>query len=270
MVEARGLVLKYQSMVVLRTEAEIDAIRAAGRVVADTLAAVAGAARIGVRLSELDAIAAETIAAAGAKPSFLGYHPDWAPAPYPGVLCLSVNEAIVHAIPDQRKLLDGDLLSIDCGAHIDGYHADAAVTVGVGALDRAGRRLAEVTDRALAAGIAAARPGARMGDVSHAIETVARRAGYGQPDHLGGHGVGTAMHEDPPVPNTGRPGRGLVLEPGLVIAIEPMLIEGGGHRFRTLRDGWTLVTWDRSRAAHAEHTIVVTADGPEILTVSGS
>jgi methionyl aminopeptidase len=253
-------------MVVLRTAAEIATLREAGRVVATTLAAVAAAARPGVRLVDLDALAAESIAAAGAKPSFLGYRPRWAPTPYPGVLCLSVNEAIVHGIPNRRALADGDLLSIDCGASIDGYHGDAAISIAVGALDAAGHRLIDTTVRALAAGIAAAVPGGRIGDISHAVESVARGGGYGLPPGWGGHGVGTAMHEEPDVPNAGRPGRGLVLREGLVIAIEPMLIESGGDGRRTAGDGWTIVTADGSRAAHAEHTIAVTADGPVILT----
>jgi methionyl aminopeptidase len=255
-------------MVVLRSDAEIATLREAGRVVARALAAAAAAARPGVRLTELDELAADVIADAGAKPSFLGYRPSWAPTPYPAVLCLSVNDAVVHGIPGRRRLAEGDLLSIDCGAHVDGYHGDAAVTVAVGEVDDAARRLADTTDRALAAGIAAIGPGARMGDVSHAIEQVARGGGYGLPAGLGGHGVGTAMHEDPDVPNTGRPGRGILLREGLVIAIEPMLIEGGGSHCRTARDGWTILTADGSRAAHAEHTVAVTADGPVVLTVA--
>jgi methionyl aminopeptidase len=255
-------------MVVLKSPAEIATMREAGRIVAETLAAVSAAARAGTRLRDLDQLAAERIAGAGAKPSFLGYHPSWAPTPYPGVLCLSVNEDVVHGIPTDRVLADGDLLSVDCGAYIDGYHGDAAVTVAIGEVDEAARRLADTTDRALAAGIAAARPGARIGDISHAVETVARAGGYGLPDGLGGHGVGTSMHEDPSVPNTGRAGRGLPLRAGLVIAIEPMLLEGGGRRCRTRPDGWTIMTADGSRAAHAEHTIAVTADGPVILTAA--
>ena len=253
-------------MVVLRSAAEIATLREAGRVVAKTLAAVAAAARAGVRLADLDEMAADLIAAAGAKPSFLGYHPSWAPIPYPGVLCLSVNEAIVHGIPDRRELAEGDLLSIDCGAYIDGYHGDAALTVGVGTIDDAGQRLIDTTVRALEAGIEAARPGGRLGDISYAVEAVARAGPYGLPPNLGGHGVGTSMHEDPHVPNTGRAGRGLVLREGLVIAIEPMLIESGRDGRHTTADGWTIVTTDGSRAAHAEHTIAVTDDGPVILT----
>jgi methionyl aminopeptidase len=254
-------------MVTLKTESEIDTMREAGRIVARTLSAVAEAATIGTRLIDLDRLAAETIAAAGAKPSFLHYHPSWAPAPYPAVVCLSVNDEIVHGIPGRRALADGDLLSIDCGAYVDGYHGDAAITVPIGAVDAAGLRLRDITAEALAAGVAAARIGARIGDISHAIETVARQHRYGQPDGIGGHGVGTAMHEDPSVPNTGRPGRGLPLREGLVIAIEPMLIESGRDRCRTGPDGWTVVTSDGSRAAHAEHTIAITTAGPVVLTV---
>lgn len=253
-------------MVVLRSAAEVATLREAGRVVARTLAEVVGAARPGTRLKDLDEIAADRIAAAGAKPSFLGYQPSWAPSPYPGVLCLCVNDAIVHGIPDRRTLKHGDVLSIDCGAHLDGYHGDSAVTIGIGDIDADAVRLIETTESALAAGIAAAQPGARLGDISHAVETVARGLGYGMPRGLGGHGVGTSMHEEPHVPNTGRAGRGLVLREGLVIAIEPMLIEGGRDGARTLSDGWTVVTGDGSRAAHFEHTIAVTADGPVILT----
>lgn len=255
-------------MVVLRTASEIATMREAGRVVARTLAAVAATAAPGVRLSELDAMAADLIAAAGAKPSFLAYHPSWAPTPYPGVLCLSVNQAVVHGIPDARTLHEGDVLSIDCGAHVDGYHGDAAVTTGIGELDPAAVRLVQTTADALAAGIAAARPGARMGDVSHAIQSVARAGNYGLPHGLGGHGIGTQMHEDPSVPNTGRPHRGLVLREGLVIAIEPMLHEGGHDDTRTLADGWTVVTADGTRAAHWEHTVAITADGPVVLTAA--
>jgi methionyl aminopeptidase len=253
-------------MVVLKSAQEIATMREAGRVVAGILAAVSQRAVAGARLVDLDRYAADLMAAAHARPSFLDYHPAWAPRPYPGVLCLSVNEAVVHGIPDERELADGDLLSIDCGASIDGYHADAAVTVGIGTIDAEALRLKETTEAALAAGIAAAHVGARLGDISNAVEVVARRAGYGLPRGLGGHGIGTAMHEDPHIPNTGRPHRGLPLREGLVVAIEPMLLEGGRDHGRTLADGWTVVTSDGSRAAHAEHTVAITAHGPVVLT----
>src|SRR5262245_48501435 len=251
-------------MVVLRSGAEVASLREAGRLVARTLENVVAAAKPGVRLKDLDELAADQIAAAGAKPSFLGYHPTWAPRPYPGVLCLSVNDAIVHGIPDERVLKPGDVLSVDCGAQLDGYHGDSAVTIAIGEVDAAATRLITTTDAALAAGIAAARLGARVGDISYAVETAARAQGYGLPRGLGGHGVGTAMHEEPHIPQAGR---GFVLREGLVIAIEPMLLEGGRDGTRTLGDGWTVVTTDGSRAAHAEHTIAITADGPVILTV---
>lgn len=241
-------------------------MREAGRVVARTLTAVAAEVRPGVRLIDLDALAADTIATHGAKPSFLGYLPRFARTPYPGVLCLSVNDAIVHGIPDKRVLRDGDILSIDCGAHVDGYHGDAAVTVPVGRVDAAGLRLIETAYAALDAGIAAAVPGGRLGDIGHAIEATCRP--YGIPEGWGGHGIGTAMHDDPHVPNTGTAGRGMTLREGLVIAIEPQVIEGGSDRTRTLRDGWTIATTDGSRAAHTEHTVAITADGPVVLTRS--
>ena len=228
-------------MVVLRSATEFATLREAGRIVAETLAAVVAVAKAGMRLRDLDELAAESIAQAGAKPSFLGYHPEWAPVPYPGVLCLSVNEAVVHGIPDDRVLADGDLLSVDCGAYIDGYHGDAAVTVGIGEIDAEAARLKDTSARALAAGIAAARPGAKMGDISYAVQSTARAGGYGLPRGLGRPRGGHRGHEDPHVPNTGQPGRGLTLQPGLVIAIEPMLIEGGRDNARTLGDGWTIV-----------------------------
>jgi methionyl aminopeptidase len=253
-------------MVVFKSAAELAVMREAGRIVAETLAAVAAAAAPGVLPIDLDTLAADRIAAAGAKSSFLGYHPRWAPMPYPGVLCLSVNDEIVHGIPGDRPLRDGDLLSIDCGAAVDGYHGDAAVTVEIGAVGAEARTLSADTRRALDAGIAAARIGGRIGDISAAISAIGRSAGYGMPDGLGGHGVGTAMHEDPPVPNTGRAGRGLPLREGLVLAIEPMFTTGGSDAIRTRRDGWTIVTADGSLAAHWEHTIAVTQAGPVVLT----
>jgi methionyl aminopeptidase len=253
-------------VIALKSASELGHIHQAGQIVARTLAAVAAAVQPGVRLSDLQALAAELIARCGATPSFLGYQPTWAPRPYPGVICLSVNEAIVHGIPDRRRLQSGDLLSIDLAVMVHGYHADAAISVGVGEIDTPSRRMLGTAAQALEAGIAAAQPGAHLGDVSHAIETVSRGAGFGIPRYYGGHGVGRAMHEDPSVPNTGLPGRGLPLRPGLVLALEPMLIAGGGDETRTLRDGWTVVTSDGSRAVHVEHTIAITTDGPRVLT----
>ncbi|MEV5746473.1 type I methionyl aminopeptidase [Actinoallomurus sp. NPDC052308] len=251
-------------MVTLRSRAEIERMRAAGQVVGETLRRVTDAVRPGVSLAELDAIAVACLKEHGARSSFLDYHPSWAPMPYPGVLCLSVDDVIVHGLPDGRVLEAGEILSIDFGAEVDGYHGDAAVTVPVGEVDDEARRLMETTRAALRAAIEAAVPGGRMGDVGYAVETIA--GPYGLLDGYGGHGVGTAMHEDPHVPNRGRPGRGLRLREGLVIAIEPMLIESGVCEGRTLADGWSVATVDGSRAAHFEHTIAITADGPLVLT----
>ncbi|MQY06118.1 Methionine aminopeptidase 1 [Actinomadura sp. RB68] len=242
-------------------------MREAGRVVAHALAAVQEAAEPGVSLLELDAVAARVIAKMDARPSFLGYHPGWAPIPYPGVVCLSVNDVVVHGLPDGRVLREGDLLSADCGAEVGGYHGDAAVTFAVGAADEAGKRLVDTTRLALERAIEAARPGGRMGDIAHAVERTAREAGYGVLEGCGGHGIGTAMHEDPPVPNTGRAGRGLRLREGLAIAIEPMFHEGGRDEAWTMDDGWSIATADGSRAAHFEHSLAITADGPVVLTL---
>lgn len=254
-------------MIDLKTSDELDAMRQAGRVVAHALAAVRAHADVGVRMSELDDVAAAVIADAGAKPSFLNYHPSFAPSPYPAVICASVNDAVVHGIPGSQRLRDGDLLSIDCGAHLDGWCGDAAISFIVGTADPADVALIEATETALRAGIAGAGPGRRLGDIGNAIGTVARSAGYGMLVRHGGHGVGRAMHEDPHVPNEGRPGRGLVLRPGLVLALEPMLIADGTDTYLTDPDGWTLRTSNGSRAAHAEHTIAITEDGPRILTL---
>ncbi|MDP9795574.1 methionyl aminopeptidase [Catenuloplanes nepalensis] len=253
-------------MIELKSPSEIAALRAAGRVVAHALAAVRAHAAVGVSLLELDDIAAKVIADAGATPSFLAYHPAGAPRPYPAVICASVNDAIVHGIPVDYRLADGDLVSIDCGAHLDGWCGDSAISFTVGEPRAADLALIDATERALAAGIAAARPGARIGDVAHAIGRVARAAGYGIMAGHGGHGVGRLMHESPSIPNEGLPARGPRIEAGLVIAIEPMLIASGRDAYRTDPDGWTLRTHDGTRAAHAEHTVAVTATGPVILT----
>jgi methionyl aminopeptidase len=253
-------------MIEVKVPGQVDAMRAAGRVVADALAAVRSHAAAGVSLRELDAVAADTITAAGAEPLFLDYHPKWAPNPFPGVICASVNDEVVHGIPTNRRLRPGDLVSIDCGARLDGWCGDAAVSFVVGAADPADLDLIDATEEALRAGIAAAAPGNRLGDVSQAIAAVAQTRGYGLLANHGGHGIGREMHEDPFVPNEGRAGRGLSLRPGLVLALEPMLLAGGGSDYRTGVDGWTLSTADGSRAAHVEHTVAVTDSGPVVLT----
>ncbi|HEX6359886.1 type I methionyl aminopeptidase [Actinophytocola sp.] len=253
-------------MVELKTETELAVMREAGRVVATALAACREKAAVGVSLLELDTIAADVLTDFGATSSFQHYHPRFAPTPFPAVICASVNDVIVHGIPSGYQLRDGDLVSIDFGACVDGFHGDAAISFVVGEASPADLALISTTQQALDAGIAAARPGNRLGDVSHAVGVIGRAAGYGIPEGFGGHGVGRRMHEDPSVPNEGRPGRGLPLRPGLVIAIEPMFMAGGKDPFTTDDDGWALRTADRSRAAHIEHTVAVTPDGPRVLT----
>ncbi|MGW1029585.1 type I methionyl aminopeptidase [Streptomyces sp. NPDC002577] len=254
-------------MVEIKTEAALDAMREAGRVVAHALAAAREAAGIGASLRELDESARAVLTKAGARSPFLGYRPSFAPTPFPAVICASVNDALVHGIPTDYRLRDGDLVSIDCGAQLDGWTGDAAISFIVGAPRPADVDLIDATQRALDAGIAAATPGNRIGDISHAIGTAARAAHCGVPTDFGGHGIGRSMHEDPHVPNRGRPGRGFPLRPGLALAIEPMLMAGGRDDYRTGTDGWTLYTVDGSRAAHIEHTIAITEEGPRILTL---
>ncbi len=253
-------------MVELKTPGEIEAMRAAGAAVAEILAAVRSEAAAGVRLQELDDVARGLLAAAGATSPFLGYQPGFAPTPYPGVLCLSVNDAVLHGPPSDYRLRDGDLLCVDCGATLDGWTGDAATSFCVGRESAGDRALLEATERALHEGIAAARTGARLGDISAAIGAVARTAGLGLHTDFGGHGVGHTMHESPSVPNDGRPGRGLPLRPGLTIAIEPWFLAGGLDAYSVDPDGWTLRSSDGSNGAHFEHTIAVTDDGPVILT----
>jgi methionyl aminopeptidase len=254
-------------VVEIKTAAGLAGMREAGRVVARALAAVRDAADVGVSLLELDVAARTVLAEAGARSPFLGYRPAFAPTPFPAVICTSVNDAVVHGIPTDYRLCDGDLVSIDCGAHLDGWTGDAAVTFSVGTPRPGDVDLVKATQEALDAGIAAAVVGNRIGDISHAIDSIVRAAHCGMPADFGGHGIGRNMHEDPHVPNRGRPGRGYPLRHGLTLAIEPMLMAGGRDSYRTAPDGWTLLTADGSRAAHIEHTIAITDDGPRILTV---
>jgi methionyl aminopeptidase len=254
-------------MVEIKTDEALEAMREAGRVVANALAATERAAAVGVSLRELDETAHEVLRSAGASSPFLGYRPSFAPTPFPGVICASVNDKVVHGIPNDYRLQDGDLVSIDCGAELDGWTGDAAISFTVGTPRQADLDLIEATRRALDAGIAAATAGNRMGDISHAISAVAADAGCGMPTDFGGHGIGRRMHEDPPVPNFGRPGRGFPLRHGLTIAIEPMLMAGGSNNYRTAADGWSLHTTDGSRAAHIEHTVAITNEGPRVLTL---
>jgi methionyl aminopeptidase len=254
-------------MVEIKTPGEIQAMRASGRVVAQILATVRGQAKEGMRLAELDEAARDVLAGAGATSPFLGYRPSFAPVPYPAAICTSVNDAALHGIPGRYRLADGDLLSVDCGAVLDGWAADAAISFSIGSRRPADQRLIATTEAALRAGIAAAAPGARIGDISAVIGAAGRAGGYGICTDFGGHGVGRAMHEDPHIPNEGRAGRGPRLTPGLVIAIEPWFLAGGRDSYYIDEDGWTIRSGDGSRAAHAEHTVAITADGPEVLTL---
>jgi methionyl aminopeptidase len=260
--------LRSRKVVPQRSAGELDAMAAAGAVVASALQAVHAAAVSGVSTLGLDEIAESVIREAGAVPSFLGYHG------YPASICASVNERVVHGIPSAAEILTpGDLVSIDCGAILDGWHGDAAITFGVGRLDPAHEALSQATRESLEAGIAAMLPGNRLTDVSHAIELGTRAAqdrygrAFGIVEGYGGHGIGRQMHMDPFLPNEGAPGRGPLLAPGSVLAIEPMLTLGTGKTV-VLDDEWTVTTSDGSRAAHWEHTVAVTEDGPRILTRS--
>jgi methionyl aminopeptidase len=235
-------------------------MRRAGRVVAEMHAAIGAALAPGVTLAELDAVGRDVLARRGARSNFLGYHG------YPAVICASVNDVVVHGIPGRQRLVEGDIVSIDCGAIVDGYHGDAAFTAAVGAIDGASRRLVDVTREALEAGIAELVPGGRLGDLGAAVQDTAERAGFSVVREYVGHGIGTAMHEAPDVPNFGRRGRGRRVSAGDVFAVEPMVCAGSSVT-RVLDDDWTVVTVDGSRAAHWEHTVAVTDDGPEVLTL---
>jgi methionyl aminopeptidase len=239
---------------------QIAVMRRAGRVVAEMHEACVRAAVPGARTIDLDLAAREVLERRGARSNFLGYHG------FPAVVCVSPNEVIVHGIPGERRLADGDIVSIDCGAIIDGWHADAAVTVPVGEVDEESRRLIEVTRGALEAAIKAMVEGNRLGDVGAAIAETATSAGFSVVREYTGHGIGTAMHEEPAVPNVGPAGRGMRLREGMVLALEPM-VNAGKAATRLCPDGWTVVTADGRRSAHFEHTIAVTESGPRVLTL---
>ena len=249
-----------QARIARRDRAEIERIREAGRVVAAVLSELGTAAVPGVSTAELDRLARARAEAMGARPAFLGYRG------YPASLCVSVNDEVIHGIPSDRRLLrEGDLVGLDFGAVLAGWYADAAVTVAVGRASAEAERLVAVTRRALAQGIAAAWPGARVGDVGAAVEACAEGAGFSVVRDFVGHGVGRRLHEPPQVPNYGPPGTGPELGEGMVLAIEPM-VNAGTAQVRVLADGWTAVTADGRSSAHFEHTVAVTAGGPEVLT----
>ncbi|MGH2720679.1 MAG: type I methionyl aminopeptidase [Actinomycetota bacterium] len=246
-------------MIGRKSARDLEKMRRAGRALAEVHRELAKAIEPGVQIKELDMLADRLIRERGGIPSFLGYRG------YPGCICASPNEIIVHGIPDERVLKGGDILSVDVGLTLDGWHADSAVTHAVGTIAPLARRLLEVTEASLAAGIEQCRPGRHLSDVSHAIEEVVVGEGFSVVREFVGHGIGRALHEDPQIPNFGPPGEGPVLEPGMVLAIEPM-VNVGGWKTKTLGDGWTVVTLDGSLSAHFEHTVAVTENGPEVLT----
>ncbi len=235
-------------------------MRRAGRVVAEIHEATRAAIRPGVTTARLNEVAAEVLERRGARSNFLGYHG------FPAVICTSPNDMIVHGIPGEYVLAEGDIISVDCGAIVEGYHGDAAYTAGVGEISAAARRLIEVTERSLWAGIEQLRPGNRLHEVGRAVQAVAEAAGYGVVREYVGHAIGTAMHESPQVPNYWPGTPGPTLKPGMVFAIEPM-INIGSYETYVLDDGWSVMTADGSLSAHFEHTVAVTDDGPEVLTV---
>jgi methionyl aminopeptidase len=253
--------LRKEPAIQVKSPEQIERMYAAGQVVAHTLTVLKEAVRPGISTAELDAIAEREIRAAGAVPSFLGYFG------YPASICTSVNEQVVHGIPAKAQVLvAGDIISIDCGAILDGWHGDSAVSVGVGEIGPEDQALLAACEDSMWAGIAAAVSGQRLGDVSHAIETSVRGSGnYGLIREYTGHGIGTEMHMDPVVRNYGPPGQGPRLQAGMALAIEPMITRGGRH-VTELDDGWTVITDDGSRAAHFEHTVAITPEGPWVLT----
>ncbi|QBX55458.1 type I methionyl aminopeptidase [Nocardioides seonyuensis] len=253
-------------MIELRTPAEIEQMRAAGEFVASTLTALKERAAVGVNLLELDAFAHELIRERGAESCYIDYAPSFGRGPFGNVLCTSVNDAVLHGRPHDYRLRDGDLLSLDFAASVDGWVSDSAVSLVVGRADEADLELIAVTERALEAAIAVARAGNKVGDISHAISTVATEAGLSVNTEFGGHGVGRTMHGDPHIPNAGRPGRGYGLRPGLVIAIEPWFMHGTDQLVMD-PDGWTLRSKDGSRTAHSEHTVAITEGDPIVLTL---
>ena len=246
-------------MSVQKSWSELQKMHQACRIVVETLDALADAAAPGVPTRELDRIARERIEREGARPAFLGYRG------YPATLCISINEEVVHGIPGERRLKDGDVVGLDLGCVVDGFYGDAARTVAVGHVSDEARRLMRVTEESLRAGIAACHPGKRVGDIGHAVQTHAEGAGYSVVREFVGHGIGTSLHEEPQVPNYGPPGRRQRLVPGMCLAIEPM-VNVGGPAVRVLKDGWTAVTVDGSLSAHFELSVAVTEEGPWILS----
>lgn len=247
-------------MIIIKNNKEIDLMRSAGQIVAETLLLVEEKVRPGITTAELDRIAEEFITKHGAKPSFKGLYG------FPASLCISVNEQVVHGIPGGYVLKDGDIISVDCGANINGFHGDAARTFGIGNISEEAERLINVTKESFFKGIEYAKVGNRLTDISHEIQNYVEASGFSVVRDFVGHGIGRVVHEDPEVPNYGRPGRGPKLVEGMALAIEPM-VNIGNYKVKTLSNDWTVVTSDGSLSAHYENTIIILPDGPEILTL---
>jgi len=247
-------------MVVIRTKEEIEKIAAACKITAKVRETVKHAVRPGISTAELDEIAEKMIRELGAEPAFKGYRG------YSHATCMSVNYEVVHGIPSDKLLNEGDIIGVDVGVKYRGYFGDSAVTVAAGSISKKAEKLLKITEQALYLAIDQVKPGNHIGDIAFAVESHAKKNGYTVVKDLFGHGIGEALHEDPLVPNYGVPGEGIMLKPGMVFAIEPMLNEGG-HEIKTLSDGWTVITRDRKLSAHFEHTVCVTEDGVRILTV---
>ena len=248
-------------MITCKSERELGLMRASGRVTARALRGLKQAVRAGMTTKELDELARAAIRDLGGEPAFLGYQG------FAGSVCTSINEEVVHGIPGERKLVEGDLLKIDIGARVDGWYSDMACTVPVGQVSAQARRLIEVTEAALYSGIERVQPGSHLSDIGHAVQTYVERHGFSVVRALVGHGIGSHLHEDPPVPNYGRAGEGPLLKPGMTLAIEPM-VNTGTWRVATKPDQWTVVTGDGRLSAHFEHTVAVTPEGNEILTLT--
>jgi methionyl aminopeptidase len=247
--------------IVIKTAKEVEKMRRAGGIVREVLHAVRAMVKPGTTTLDLENVAARLIEDAGAKPAFKGYHG------FPCVLCTSLNDQVVHGIPSAKTVLrEGDILSVDCGAVIDGYYGDSAITIPVGKVTAGTQRLLDITQGSLERAIATVRPGATLGDVGAAVQEMVEAEGFSVVKEFVGHGIGTHMHEDPQIPNFGKRGRGVRLREGMVLAIEPM-VNAGGDAVRVLKDGWTAVTEDGSLSAHFEHTVAVTKDGAAILTL---
>ncbi|MBD7914277.1 type I methionyl aminopeptidase [Clostridium sp. Sa3CUN1] len=247
-------------MIIIKNNKEIARMRSAGKIVAETLLLVEEKVRPGITTAELDRIAEEFITKHGAKPSFKGLYG------FPASLCISVNEQVVHGIPGGYVLKDGDIISVDCGVHMNGFHGDAARTFGVGNITDEAKQLINVTKESFFKGIEYAKVGNRLTDISHGIQSYVEASGFSVVRDFVGHGIGRVVHEDPEVPNYGQPGRGPKLVEGMALAIEPM-VNVGSYKVKTLKDNWTVVTSDGSLSAHYENTIVILPDGPEILTL---